>query len=165
MCVDAADLVIISEHPIGSVKRNRRTDQNGFFANRAFASGDLIVALGAASVVGIPTSLTVQIGANRHIHLDPEYLKNLNHSCDPNVFLDTSAMEVVALRDIAAGEELRFFYPSTEWKMDQPFSCQCGSEKCLGDIRGAAETDRAILARYRLTDFIRGCLADADRGA
>lgn len=165
MTADAADLVIISEHPIGSVRRNRRNDQNGFFTNQAFGRGDLISALGAASIVAMPNYLTVQIGENRHIHLNPEYLKNINHSCDPNVFFDTSAMEVVALQDIAAGEELRFFYPSTEWKMDQPFSCHCGSEKCLGDIRGAAETDREILARYRLTDFIRGCLADADRGA
>lgn len=165
MSADAADLVIISEHPIGSVRRNRRTDQNGFFTNQAFEPGDVISVLGAASIVATPNYLTVQIGENRHIHLDPEYLKNINHSCDPNVFFDTAAMEVVALQDIAPGEELRFFYPSSEWKMDQPFACHCGFEKCLGEIKGAAETDREVLARYRLTDFIRGRLAEGDSGA
>jgi hypothetical protein len=55
--------------------------------------------------VALPNYLTVQIGENRHIRLDPEYLKNINHSCDPNVFFDTAAMEVVALQDIAAGQE------------------------------------------------------------
>ncbi len=164
MRAEAADFIIISEHPIGLVRRNPRNGQNGFFANQAFGRGDVISALGAASVVATPNYLTVQIGESRHIHLDPEYLKNINHSCDPNVFFDTAAMEVVALQDIPAGEELRFFYPSSEWKMDQPFSCHCGFEKCLGEIKGAAETDRAVLARYRLTDFIRGQLAADDSG-
>lgn len=34
---------------------------------------------------------------------------------------------------------LTFAYFSTEWDMDQPFSCLCGTERCLGTIKGAKD--------------------------
>ena len=40
-------------------------------------------------------------------------------------------------RGLKVGEEMTFFYPSTEWDMDQGFDCFCGSEVCLGYIGGA----------------------------
>lgn len=43
------------------------------------------------------------------------------------------------------GDELTFFYPSTEWDMAQPFDCHCGSENCLGKVRGASELTREEL--------------------
>lgn len=33
-----------------------------------------------------------------------------------------------ALRDIQPGDELSFFYPSTEWEMAQGFECKCGAK-------------------------------------
>ena len=78
-----------------------------------------------------------------------------NHSCDPNVFFDTTKMEVVCMKQIQPGEELRFFYPSTEWEMDQPFVCNCGSSNCLQLINGAAHLSDETLAQYRLSDFIK----------
>ncbi|VDB93002.1 Bgt-4417-2, partial [Blumeria graminis f. sp. tritici] len=38
---------------------------------------------------------------------------------------------------LTPGQELTFFYPSTEWSMDQPFDCDCRSQDCLGRISGA----------------------------
>jgi hypothetical protein len=64
-------------------------------------------------------------------------------------------MLLVALRDIAPEEELRFFYPSAEWDMDQPFQCSCGSELCVGDVKGAKYLDTEAKKRYRFTDFIK----------
>ena len=43
----------------------------------------------------------------------------------------------MAGRDIAAGEELTYFYPSTEWEMDRPFRCLCGAPDCVGVVSGA----------------------------
>jgi hypothetical protein len=49
-----------------------------------------------------------------------------------------SSMNVIAGgRGLKAGEELTFFYPSTEWNMNQGFDCFCGSKRCLGYIGGA----------------------------
>ena len=46
---------------------------------------------------------------------------------------------VVDDRPLRVGDELTFFYPSTEWEMDRPFRCRCGAGegKCLGWIDGA----------------------------
>lgn len=81
------------------------------------------------------TFQTVQIG-NR-AHLLEESLSAMNHSCDPNVHIDTKNMLIKQLRDIRIGDEVTFFYPSTEWSMQNPFECTCGSKQCIGWIAGA----------------------------
>jgi len=55
---------------------------------------------------------------------------------------------------------MTFFYPSTEWDMAQPFTCLCGSSKCLGEIKGAAHIRPEILGTYKLTRFIQQQLHD-----
>jgi hypothetical protein len=45
-------------------------------------------------------------------------------------------------KGLKEGDELTFFYPSTEWNMAQPFDCHCESESCLGKVRGASELTR-----------------------
>jgi hypothetical protein len=96
----------------------------------------------------------LQTGLHKHISLSPDCLQYTNHSCDPNVFFDTDKMELIALRSIQPDDELVFFYPSTEWQMASPFSCNCGSVKCLGTIAGAAALRQDQLNTYRLTSFI-----------
>jgi hypothetical protein len=44
---------------------------------------------------------------------------------------------VVVLQPIRPGDELRFFYPSTEWEMHEPFACHCRAARCVGTVRGA----------------------------
>ena len=41
------------------------------------------------------------------------------------MLFNTDSMTYECLKDIKAGDELRFFYPATEWEMAQPFSCIC----------------------------------------
>jgi SET domain-containing protein len=82
-------------------------------------------------------------------------LQYINHSCDPNVFFDTTAMKLVALKDISPEEEFSFFYPSAEWKMTQPFSCYCGSPCCIGEIKGAAFLSAETISKYRFTEYIQ----------
>ena len=67
---------------------------------------------------------SVQCGAEAHLELNSD-LVFINHSCAPNVAMDVDAMEVWALEDVPHGAELSFFYPSTEWEMEQPFHCWC----------------------------------------
>jgi hypothetical protein len=61
----------------------------------------------------------------------------MNHACVPNCEIDVVTMSLRALRDLREGEEMTFFYPSTEWEMASPFHCHCGSAHCLGVIQGA----------------------------
>lgn len=145
----------ISDHQFAVVRQNLINNQKAFFAQIAYNPGDVVSEFFAGATLAEPTYLTVQVGIRKHILLQPEHLQYINHSCDPNVFFDTHTMKVIALRQISVGDEMTFFYPSTEWDMAQPFSCLCGSHKCLGQIRGAAHIPLPILQTYRLTRFIQ----------
>jgi hypothetical protein len=63
-------------------------------------------------------------------------------------------MQLECLTDIEIGDELFFFYPATEWKMSQVFNCHCGQPACVGLIQGASQLSKAVLKKYKLTDFI-----------
>jgi hypothetical protein len=63
-------------------------------------------------------------------------------------------MELRAIRDIEPGEELTFFYPSTEWDMITPFQCLCGSSQCLKRIGGARYLSLNVLSRYFINQHI-----------
>jgi hypothetical protein len=58
----------------------------------------------------------------------------LNHSCDPNCEVDeiNNRVWILALRDIAAGEELLWDY--NLYDDDDPAPCYCGSPKCRGSM-------------------------------
>ena len=156
----SSDYRIISDHSFAVVRQNIINDQKGFFAQRAYRPGDVVIEFSAREIVSTPNYLTVQVGIGQHILLHPEHLQYINHSCDPNVFFDTYAMQIVALKPIGEGDEMTFFYPSTEWEMAQPFTCYCGSGKCLGQIKGAAHISEEILGNYKLTRFIQQQLHD-----
>lgn len=150
---------IVSNHDFAERRQKNSNGQNGLFALRSYQPGDVIAAFHAGTIAAEPTYLTVQVGLRRHITLQPEFLQYINHSCDPNVFFDTTSMQLVALKVIRPEDEMVFFYPSTEWKMTQSFECYCGSPHCLGDIRGAAYLSKEAIEKYRVTDFIQQQLA------
>ncbi|MBL7747653.1 MAG: SET domain-containing protein-lysine N-methyltransferase [Chitinophagaceae bacterium] len=149
----------VSNHVIAEVRQKISNEQNALFVLRTYQPGEVIASFSAGTISAEPTYLTVQVGVAKHITLQPEFLQYINHSCDPNVFFDTTTMELVALKELAVEEELTFFYPSTEWEMTQSFNCYCGSHKCLGEIKGAAFLSKEAAAQYRFTDFIQQQLA------
>ncbi|KAI0031286.1 hypothetical protein K488DRAFT_52426 [Vararia minispora EC-137] len=115
---------------------------SGLVARKGFATNELITRI-EGTTRGPKAYSSVQCGPGEddHIELNSDLLY-ANHSCDPNIAFDLSSRDpsgwhVRALKPIATGEELSFFYPSTEWEMSQPFVCQCGALSCLREIRGA----------------------------
>lgn len=74
----------------------------------------------------------LQIGSFEFLVLDSASYY-FNHSCDPNSGV-CGESDLFALRDISAGEEIRFDYsttvspavPISEWILD----CKCGSANC-----------------------------------
>jgi hypothetical protein len=150
---------MISNHFIAEVRQKISNNQNALFALRSYKPGELIAHFTAGSISAEPTYLTVQVGVDKHITLQPAFLQYINHGCEPNVFFNTSTMQLVALKEISPEEEMTFFYPSTVWKMTQPFQCYCGSTVCVGKIKGAAYLTAAQVEKYQLTDFIMQQLA------
>lgn len=120
---------------------------------RAYRRGEVIRSLPCHSVVAEATYLTIQIAPNLHID-QIDVFGFTNHSCAPNTILDVATQQVYAARDLEPGEELTFFYPSTEWEMARPFECCCGEPNCLGWIAGAKELPRSAWHDYFFNDHI-----------
>jgi hypothetical protein len=118
-----------------------------------YRKGDVICEMPSENIMDKPNRFTVQIGRSLHTHVGK--LAALNHSCDPNVILDTENMVMVARRDISKGEELSFFYPSTEWEMNAPFICLCGSSNCIHVVAGARFLPLSTLEYHYLNPHIR----------
>ncbi|CAK7265592.1 hypothetical protein SEPCBS119000_001592 [Sporothrix epigloea] len=100
------------------------------------------------------TYATVQVGRDQHINLNSDLLY-VNHSCEPSLLFDTCSRNIwVGPKGLRAGDELTFFYPSTEWDMAQSFSCLCGTLSCRGRIAGARSMSRDQLAGQWLNGHI-----------
>ncbi len=127
-----------------------------------FNAGDVIYSIPKEKLSNKPTRYTVQI--DRNLHTEVGKLAALNHSCDPNVLLDTENLLVIARRPIAAGEELTFFYPSTEWEMEAPFICLCGSANCIHVVAGARFLPLSTLEQHYLSRHIREMTVDLLNG-
>ena len=145
----------VSKHGFASVMKNENSGEQSLISNKIYQKGAIITDFSAATTTSTPTYLTVQTGENIHITLHPKFLQYINHSCAPNVFFDTTQMQLIALENIFKGDEFVFFYPSTEWKMNQPFECHCSSTHCLHHINGAFSLSDETIQAYRFIDFIQ----------
>jgi hypothetical protein len=146
---------VVSTHDVAEVRTNPETGQFLLVTLKAFRPGEVFHRFSPGAILHHPNYLTVQTGTGEHITLQPDFLQYVNHSCKPNVFFDTTAMHIVALRPLEPGDEITFFYPSTEWDMDQSFNCFCGESCCIGEVKGAAWLSQETTKNYRVTDFIR----------
>jgi len=70
-----------------------------------------------------------------------------NHSCDPNIAIQGQIV-LVAMRDIAAGEELTHDWATTD-DGDYAMACRCGSPRCRGTISGKDWMRKDLQAKYR----------------
>jgi SET domain len=150
---------IVSSHGFCEIRLSENETAKAVFALQHFNKGENISVFSSAALLKEPTYLTVQIGLAEHIHLQPEFLQYINHSCEPNVLFNTDTMQLEALQNIRVGDELRFFYPATEWDMAQPFDCLCETPSCIRKIKGAKYLDKKILANYKFTAFITQMLS------
>lgn len=104
------------------------------------------------------------IGA--HGELDMDDAQYFNHSCSPNAGL-RGQIGLVAMRDIAADEEVTFDYAMV--LADAPglppyeFVCQCGSEHCRGTVTDRDWRLPELQSRYagyfswHVAELIRRC--------
>ena len=128
--------------------------------------GGLFAQITESTPTDTDTYATVQSGRNIRIDLNSD-LVYVNHSCQPSLVFDMARFEVRVVEDqpLRAGDDLTFFYPSSEWKMVQPFDCQCGARKCLGRIEGAATVGENVLRQYWLNDHIEELLRERKRSS
>lgn len=96
-----------------------------------------------------------------------EFSRTFNHSCEPNAYI-RGQNELVALRNIASGEEVAYDYSATMNDNQEKIEaagrhlwtceCHCGSQKCRGIINQfktlPEETRRRYLDEGLVTNFV-----------
>ena len=116
----------------------------GVFAKDHIKEDSIIFRL-RGTITTKPSKYTIQLGWHRHLNFpalrkandDTDYCwQYLNHSCEPNGYMDVTGLTFRAWRDIETGEEITFNYLTTESEMAVPFECVCGSANCFGFIQG-----------------------------
>lgn len=145
------------------IRQDGQLGQRSLWSLRAFAVGEVLTPFRAEATYDRPGRMTLQVSEHEHITLWPSALTFTNHSCDPNTFFDIEQWRLIALKPIAAGEPITFFYPSTEWTMAEPFDCGCGSPRCLQRIAGASQLPERSLQGQRLNPHITRLLRQASR--
>jgi len=85
---------------------------------------------------------SLQVSPGLHIS-ETAVIGFLSHSCAPDCRLDMAKSEVVALRDIAAGDLLTIDYAETEDVLYRQFACHCGAPSCRQWITGREEGPNA----------------------
>jgi hypothetical protein len=110
----------------------------------------------------------LQVGPERYICLEEMY-RCINHSCDPNGFV-RGVGELVAMRDIAEGEEITYDYSTTLWEDKslirrqyhrEPWTmqCSCGAANCRGVIDQfyllPSQTQQHYIENGFVPDFIQ----------
>lgn len=111
-----------------------------------------ILTLNETRARGPAAANALQIGVDRYLYLD-EPGRFVNHSCSPNaaVIGDT---RLVAIRPIAAGEEIRFDYSTTVsdgWTME----CLCGAATCRGLVVAFQLLPEPLRRRYALLGHVQ----------
>ncbi|MBM3226934.1 MAG: SET domain-containing protein [Candidatus Tectomicrobia bacterium] len=117
----------------------------GLFAAQAISRGTRIVSYLGEKIDAPERARRLAAGNAYIFHLNYRYaidgqsLENIaryiNHSCEPNCTVDKAGdiLWIVALRDIACGEELSVNYGyDMQHYQDNP--CSCGARSCCGYI-------------------------------
>ena len=88
------------------------------------------------------------IGIGKDRWIDPaEPFVYLNHSCEPNLSV-RGKREMIALRDIAAGEELTFDYSITVDELPWTMDCLCATPSCRKVVRAIQFLPPDMVASY-----------------
>jgi len=132
------------------------TQPDSLISQVSLPAGSVFTPITTATEVQQKKWSTVQVSQAKHVELNSA-LVYLNHSCRPSLEIDTDLMEVRVAKDreLQIGDELTFFYPSTEWQMDKPFECLCGAGSgCLGTVSGAADIEAQELRKRFVNEHI-----------
>lgn len=90
-----------------------------------------------------------------------------NHNCDPNCGLrvNPTGFEMIALRDIDAGQELFYDYSTHQEHPLEDMDCRCGSLLCRGVVRSFSTLPDALRQRYLDLGIVAGFIAENDARA
>ncbi len=128
------------------------------FAARAFKKGDVITQFTGEILhkSQLPKSYRgerdryMQIGSEHFIGPSGNADDLINHSCDPNAGLKFKDCDIwlVAIKDIAVGEEIVWDYSTTLFENAWKIRCDCRKESCRKVIGDFALLDEKLQKKY-----------------
>jgi hypothetical protein len=132
---------------LSSLAEAREIPPKGFgsFAVDPIPMGTIVATFGGTILTRInfetypleQRSRSIQIDMDQFV-LGPESRESgdsINHSCLPNCGI-RNATQLIAMREIAAGEELTYDYATSDTSDYDEFECACGSDNCRGRVSG-----------------------------
>jgi len=149
---------------MGLIVRSSDIHAAGVYATSSYKKGDLIVEYTGPRI-------TKDKADDLYEHKEHTYLFGLddgrvidghgtaafiNHSCDPNCETDeiNERVWIIALRDIAVGEELTYDYNLWDGDLDDPSPCYCGAKNCRGTMYSEDEIKRQKKERAKLARLV-----------
>ena len=142
-------------------KRGSAIEGRGLFAAEAIDAGEIVVVKGGCVMTTTERDKVgerlgpaeIQIGDGLFIGPVTEAereggMMHLNHSCDPNLGIQGQIVHV-AMRDIAAVEELTFDYAMNDNEEYEAMVCNCGTPRCRGVVSGKDWMKPELQRRYR----------------
>jgi SET domain-containing protein len=131
----------------------------GLFAAQPIARGEIVAVKGGHVLTGPqwtalePTLGPADIQIAEDLFIAPVRQEQrhgsmlyTNHSCDPNLAIQGQIV-LVAMRDIATGEELTIDWATTD-DGDYVLACRCGSPRCRGTVTGKDWTKPELQRKY-----------------
>ena len=129
----------------------------GVFANERIPAGTTVAAFGGSVCDRAELDTLTEEERTHSIQIDDDLFlvgadelepaDYFNHCCEPNVGIVGNIL-VVAMRDIAAGEEVCFDYAMCDAADYDEFDCACGAPTCRGVVTGADWKLPALRERY-----------------
>lgn len=132
--------------------KNSPQHGKGVFARAAIAAGDSIMVFTGKRLHRSEVDFNdyhLQVGEDVYIGPSGNADDYVNHSCEPNCGF-RNGLELVAMRDIAADEELTWDYSTA---IDEEgfagFPCSCGAAGCRKRVMSFRDLPAAAQARLR----------------
>lgn len=137
-------------------RRSHAKGGHGVVAHRPIEAGELLAVFGGSVVSAEFLRATDPRVRRLTLQIDEDLFEVstiegpadwFNHSCEPNAGL-RGQVSLVALRAIAAGEEISYDYAMSDGSAYDEFGCACGSRLCRGRITGSDWQLPELWARY-----------------
>ncbi len=137
----------------------RETDCKGgrqVVALRRIVVGEIVAIFGGSVIDTLGVKRLRPAQRRRTLQIEDDYfiVSNvdgpadwINHSCEPSCGL-RGATTLVALREIAEGEEITFDYAMSDGSSYDEFECACGTPSCRGFVSGSDWARPDLRERY-----------------
>lgn len=119
----------------------------------AFQFTGKVITLEQVMAKGSQQSNPIQIGSQTYIDVESPGVF-INHSCEPNGGIVRDVF-LIALRDIARGEQVCLDYSTTMSENMWTMECRCGSPRCRGVVRDFHHLPAELKAHYLRLNIVQ----------